>query len=135
MMMLESVTMLHLTIVREKMATEIEKQKHIKNLKTPKKAREEFLVEKEHGKVVIPSDISFGEVLDQLLEDKSKKREKTTVYNYSNIVENHLKPVLGDIPIQEITVDDLEDYFYFKARKQLDEAKMNTNCLLCSILR
>ena len=124
MMMLESVTMLHLTIVREKMATEIEKQKHIKNLKTPKKAREEFLVEKEHGKVVIPSDISFGEVLDQLLEDKSKKREKTTVYNYSNIVENHLKPVLGDIPIQEITVDDLEDYFYFKARKQLDEAKM-----------
>ena len=124
MMMLESVTMLHLTIVREKMATEIEKQKHIKNLKTPKKAREEFLVEKEHGKVVIPSDISFGEVLDQLLEDKSKKRENTTVYNYSNIVENHLKPVLGDIPIQEITVDDLEDYFYFKARKQLDEAKM-----------
>ena len=124
MMMLESVTMLHLTIVREKMATEIEKQKHIKNLKTPKKAREEFLVEKEHGKVVIPSDISFGEVLDQLLEDRSKKREKTTVYNYSNIVENHLKPVLGDIPIQEITVDDLEDYFYFKARKQLDEAKM-----------
>ena len=124
MMMLESITMLHLTIVREKMATEIEKQKHIKNLKTPKKAREEFLVEKEHGKVVIPSDISFGEVLDQLLEDKSKKREKTTVYNYSNIVENHLKPVLGDIPIQEITVDDLEDYFYFKARKQLDEAKM-----------
>lgn len=90
--------------------------KTYKKFSDAKKARDEFLVAKENGKIVMPSNITFGEELDLWLNKKSKSKEATTIYSYRNIVEKHIKPALGDIPVQELTIDDIEGYFYMKAR-------------------
>lgn len=77
-----------------------------------RKARDAYLLEKEQAKAVPPTK----RTLDHWLEEWMKEiiipnRAETTVYGYQKIIQNHLSPALGNIPLQKISSKELQHYY------------------------
>lgn len=64
------------------------------------------------GTYVDQSKMTFGELLDRWVAHKSRRgRRDKTIKWYKSIIEQHLKPALGHIPLQKLTALDLENYY------------------------
>lgn len=94
--------------------------KKTKTFKLLKDAREELSIfqgKKAANLAPIPSEMTLSQLLDLWYEDKKKYDEATSLYNYKNIIERHIKPILGNVLICELTAKHLNEYFVFKAKK------------------
>lgn len=88
------------------------------SLTAARRALRDFEMEKAKQNIVIPSRITVGEWLDQWMREiMIPNRAETTVYGYQKIIENHLEPILGDIPLQDLAPRDIQHYY----------ARMRTN--------
>ena len=66
------------------------------------------------GSFIRPCKDTFGEVLDKWEKGHVDSNcDDDTNYGYSLITKNYLKPILGHIPIQNITVEILDNYFSY----------------------
>jgi integrase len=64
------------------------------------------------GEFVEPSRITLGTWLDEWLENSVKPRQtRNTHITYSSVVQKHIKPALGHLPLQQLTPLHLERYY------------------------
>jgi len=81
-------------------------------LAAARKARDEFLIERAQARLIIPSETTLDNWLDEWMEEIIvPNRAGTTVYGYREIIKNHLSPALGDIPLQKLSPKDLQHYY------------------------
>lgn len=68
--------------------------------------------QRDAGLQVVPRNTTFGQWLSHWLETVAPlNRAVTTVYSYRNIIQRHILPALGDIPLQALTPQHLQRYY------------------------
>ena len=65
--------------------------------------------DRKSGKLVIPSKLTLADAAENYLRYKALELEETTIYGYRNILNNHIKPYFKDTPIQNITLQAIQD--------------------------
>jgi integrase len=86
--------------------------KTFKSKAEARKALREFEADKTKGTLVIPTSETLSMWLDYWIENiKARNCEETTLYGYRNIINNHINPAIGDIPLQKLTAKDINKYF------------------------
>lgn len=84
------------------------------SLLAARQARDAFLSEKNKAKAVRPSDMTLGDWLQVWMREVIlPNRAETTIYSYRSIINNHLIPALGTIPIQRLSPKDLQHYYAY----------------------
>jgi integrase len=82
-----------------------------KTLAEAKKALKEFEADKTKGLLVTPKKAIVKEWLSSWMSDIIEpNKENTTIYSYKNII-NHINPVLGNIAIQELKPNQIQQYY------------------------
>ncbi len=77
-----------------------------------RQARNEHLSKRAKLKQVPPSRLTLDQWLERWMEEiVVPNRAETTAYGYQKIIENHLSPALGGIPIQELSPKDIQGYY------------------------
>lgn len=75
----------------------------------------EVQAEIEKGLSVNPPKITFGDLLDRWLQDVLPMRIRpTTLENYRFLIERHVRPALGHIPLARLTAADLQTFYRTK---------------------
>lgn len=97
--------------------------KQIKPYKTFDKLKEARAALRQHeaardmGQVVIPKELTLHQWLDTWMQDIVElKCADTTVYGYQQMIRNHIAPALGDIPLQKLTVQQVQNYYSEKIK-------------------
>ena len=80
--------------------------------KQAEKKLTELTGEVHRGEFVEPSKITLGAWLDDWLERAVRPRKALNTYRtYFSVVEKHIKPALGHIPLQQLSVLHIERYY------------------------
>ena len=88
-------------------------------LSTARRARDQFLLKKAQGQFVQPVSMTLDEWLERWMQEVIiPNRAETTTYGYRKIIDNHLSPALGSIPIQDLSPKDLQHYYAILMRKK-----------------
>ncbi|MCI1958007.1 MAG: N-terminal phage integrase SAM-like domain-containing protein [Clostridia bacterium] len=91
---------------------QIVKRKSFNKITDARRALKEFEGDKVKGNVTMPSGYTVGTWLDYWLKTVIlPNREATTVYFYKQIIENHLKPELCNINLQNLRPTQLQKYY------------------------
>lgn len=78
----------------------------------------EIISELNKGITINPEKYTFGEFLDKWLKDYCQANlSDRSLYDYSYIVNEHIKPELGQIPLQKLRPIHVKD-FYSKLRQE-----------------
>lgn len=76
---------------------------------------------------VMPSEYTFAQWLDYWYKDIILPQiEETTAYGYRGMIENYLKPQLGEIRLQKLTARDIQQYYTWL----MDEKKLSPNTVI-----
>lgn len=76
------------------------------------RAFNEHKVKMDKGTQIIPSEYAFAQWLDYWYKDIILPQiEETTAYGYRGMIENYLKPQLGEIRLQKLTARDIQQYY------------------------
>lgn len=91
--------------------------------RTQKEVKEKLriAIENAHkGQRPKPSKITFGEWLDTWLEEYSKPTiSKTTYDSYKYYINDHIKPLLGLIPISQLLANQLQKFYNTKLKEKV----------------
>lgn len=88
-------------------------------LAAARRARDQFLMKKAQGQFIRPVSMTLDEWLEEWMQEVIiPNRAETTVYGYRKIIDNHLSPALGGIPIQDLSPKDLQHYYAVLMRKK-----------------
>ena len=72
----------------------------------------QFLTHREEELRTPKHDMTLGDWLESWMENIVRPtRAETTVYGYQKIIDNHLLPALGDIPLLKLTPLDIQQYY------------------------
>ena len=92
--------------------------KQVKQTKTATKITEARSILRRHetdrdkGLTVLPKSLTVAQWLnDWLLTIVTPNRAETTVYGYRNIIDTHITPALGSIPLQKLTPQKVQQYY------------------------
>ena len=95
-----------------------ENGKQIRQIRTFSKISEARAALRKHeaardmGQVVQPSSMTLDQWLSHWMDNVvSLNRAVTTVYSYRNMINRHISPALGSIPIQQLTPLRLQEYY------------------------
>lgn len=84
-----------------------------------KKALKEFEANRTKGTLVMPKKTTLQEWLTYWMENVIKPtREETTIYGYQKIIDNHIVPELGNIPVQELKAQQIQRYYANMAKEK-----------------
>ncbi|MGM9608505.1 MAG: tyrosine-type recombinase/integrase [Oscillospiraceae bacterium] len=76
------------------------------------------------GQTVLPKEITVTQWLNTWMNDVIKlSRATTTVYSYQKMIDNHITPAIGSVPLQKLTPTMLQQYYAAKIR----EGKISSN--------
>jgi len=90
----------------------VRKYKTYPSLILARRALRTFLNERETSRAVTPTATTLDQWLDYWMEQVIQpNRAETTVYGYRKIIENHISPALGSIPIQQLTPRHIQSYY------------------------
>lgn len=82
------------------------------SLREARKLLREFESRRAQGRVVRPTTRTLRQWLEYWMEEVIvPTRAETTAYGYRKIIDNHLIPALGHIPIQRLTPQDIQCYY------------------------
>lgn len=85
----------------------------------------EQLAAKNHGLLVAPSKVTFGQWLDTWLQEYARPRVRPTTWeDYRIIVEKHLKPALGEILLKDLRPEHLQKVHNEKAASGLSPRRV-----------
>ena len=91
------------------------------------RAFNEHKVKMDRGTQVMPSEYTFAQWLDYWYKDIILPQiEETTAYGYRGMIENYLKPQLGEIRLQKLTARDIQQYYTWL----MDEKKLSPNTVI-----
>lgn len=78
------------------------------------------------GQIVRPKTLTLAEWLNTWMNDVVRmNRQSTTAYAYQKIIDKHLVPALGNIPLQQLTPQQLQRYYADK----IQEGVISSNTL------
>ena len=87
----------------------------------------EHKVKMDKGTQVLPSEYTFAQWLDYWYKDIILPQiEETTAYGYRGMIENYLKPQLGEIRLQKLTARDIQQYYTWL----MDEKELSPNTVI-----
>lgn len=105
----------------------IRKQPTFKTKAEAKKALKEFEADKTKGTLVQPNDMTVEKWLTYWLTAiASNNDEKSTIYGYKNIINNHLIPSIGKIQLQKLSAKNIQDYYNSKLNDEKKPLSSNT---------
>lgn len=88
-------------------------------LREARKLLRAFRDQKDQGHVIRPTSQTLGQWLDYWLNEIIvPTRAATTVYGYRNIINNHVSPAMGRIPLQRLTPPDIQRYYSMLLREK-----------------
>ena len=91
------------------------------------RAFNEHKVKMDKGTQIMPSEYTFAQWLDYWYKDIILPQiEETTAYGYRGMIENYLKPQLGEIRLQKLTARDIQQYFTWL----MDEKELSPNTVI-----
>lgn len=91
------------------------------------RAFNEHKVKTDKGTQIMPSEYTFAQWLDYWYKDIILPQiEETTAYGYRGIIENYLKPQLGEIRLQKLTARDIQQYYTWL----MDEKELSPNTVI-----
>ena len=91
------------------------------------RAFNEHKVKMDKGTQVLPSEYTFAQWLDYWYKDIILPQiEETTAYGYRGMIENYLKPQLGEIRLQKLTARDIQQYYTWL----MDEKELSPNTVI-----
>lgn len=91
------------------------------------RAFNEHKVKMDKGTQVMPSEYTFAQWLDYWYDNIIVPQiEQTTAYGYRGMIENYLKPQLGEIRLQKLTARDIQQYYTWL----MDEKKLSPNTVI-----
>lgn len=91
------------------------------------RAFNEHKVKMDKGMQIMPSEYTFAQWLDYWYKDIILPQiEETTAYGYRGMIENYLKPQLGEIRLQKLTARDIQQYYTWL----MDEKKLSPNTVI-----
>lgn len=96
------------------------RKQHTESFKTKKEAEKrlgEILNQVNTGTYIKPEKMTFGELLDTFIQYRENNLKQKTIDGYLTIINNHLKPELGNIRISELRPLHIEQYL-FKTEKE-----------------
>lgn len=103
---------------------QVKKSRTFKQLTQARTALRKHEAARDAGQIVLPTQITVGQWLDTWMNDVIKlSRQSTTVYAYRIIIDKHLVPALGGIPLQQLTPQRIQKYYADKIR----EGAISTN--------
>lgn len=81
-------------------------------LREARKLLRSFYEQKNRGSILRPTAQTLAEWLDYWLEEIIlPTRAATTAYGYRKIIDNHIVPALGHIPLQRVTAGEIQRYY------------------------
>ena len=84
----------------------------------------ELIHEVDSGTYVKPSKLTTGQYLDQWLTDYATNNVRLrTLEGYTDIIEGHLKPGIGEFPLDQLNGDHLQAYYATKLKKGRRDGK------------
>lgn len=88
-------------------------------LPAARKALYNFEADKETCQLVMPRSTTLDQWLDYWMREiVVPSRAETTVYTYQKIIDNHVSPALGDMPIQKIRPVHIQQYYSMLQREK-----------------
>lgn len=103
---------------------QIKKSKTFDKLTQARSALRKHEAAREAGQTVIPKALTVSQWLSTWMSDVIKvSRAATTVYAYQQMIDNHIDPALGSVPLQKLTPTMLQKYYAAKIR----EGKISSN--------
>ena len=91
------------------------------------RAFNEHKVKMDKGTQIMPSEYTFAQWLDYWYKDIILPQiEETTAYGYRGMIENYLKPQLGEIRLQKLTARDIQQYYTWL----MDEEELSPNTVI-----
>ncbi len=91
------------------------------------RAFNEHKVKMDKGTQIMPSEYTFAQWLDYWYKDIILPQiEETTAYGYRGMIENYLKPQIGEIRLQKLTARDIQQYYTWL----MDEKKLSPNTVI-----
>ena len=91
------------------------------------RAFNEHKVKMDKGTQIMPSEYTFAQWLDYWYKDIILPQiEETTAYGYRGMIENYLKPQLGEIRLQKLTARDIQQYYTWL----MDEKDLSPNTVI-----
>ena len=88
-------------------------------LAAARRALQEFRAEREAQSGVPIRNLTLYDWLTYWLNEiVAPNRAETTLYGYRKIIENHIDPALGDIPLQKLAPLDLQRYYTMLLREK-----------------
>lgn len=107
------------------------------SLTAARRALRRFEAQHSAGEGGSPSSITVGQWLERWLGEMIRpNRAVTTAYGYEKMIRNHLEPLLGDVALQKLTPQHIQNYY--SQLRELRGLSMNTirhhhdmlNCVL-----
>lgn len=91
------------------------------------RAFNEHKVKMDKGTQIMPNEYTFAQWLDYWYKDIILPQiEETTAYGYRGMIENYLKPQLGEIRLQKLTARDIQQYYTWL----MDEKELSPNTVI-----
>ncbi len=91
------------------------------------RAFNEHKVKMDKGTQVMPSEYTFAQWLDYWYDNIIVPQiEQTTAYGYRGMIENYLKPQLGEIRLQKLSARDIQQYYTWL----MDEKGLSPNTVI-----
>ncbi|WP_294515703.1 phage integrase SAM-like domain-containing protein [uncultured Intestinimonas sp.] len=82
------------------------------SLAQARKALRQFETERDLSRQVLPRPMTLDHWLEYWMEEVIRpNRAETALYGYRKIIDNHLSPALGNIPLQKLTPQDIQKYY------------------------
>lgn len=107
----------------------IRKTKTYKDIRTAKRELKNFEAEKANQQLLQPDGITFKRYAEKWLKYKEASCEDTTIYGYRQFLTKHIYPYMGNMPLQSITSDTINDYIYFKTHCEKEDNPLSVNSI------
>ena len=94
--------------------------------KEAEKARERTIAELYNGSYIVYANIPVRDYMEYWLENDIRERSKSeeTYYTYSEIVKNHIIPVIGNKRMAEVNAGDVQKLFNSKTEYSVSVARL-----------
>ena len=99
---------------------QIKRTKTFEKLSQARSALRQHEADRDRGIVVLPKELTVAQWLSTWMSDViTLSRAETTVYFYRNMIDKHIVPSLGQIPLQKLTPQQIQKYYADKIHSGL----------------
>ncbi|MDE6107212.1 MAG: tyrosine-type recombinase/integrase, partial [Oscillospiraceae bacterium] len=104
---------LYMDFGRDRSGRRVRRYRTFTTLTAARRARDDFRRERKESQENI-CDLTLSQWLEEWMRDVViPNRAYTTVYGYQSLIDNYIDPLLGDIPLQELSPRDLQHYYAY----------------------